>query len=119
MIDRFEEAFVQCLKDGVYPGPSNINERYRKDKQRINKLNGEKSKQRLALMHAFGIEYQRGRVEYTVALDSDGYRYQTQYTIGIPKYPYIPFHPDDNEPEPGFRKHEIQDPNQPWKLKRR
>lgn len=111
-MDRFEQAFIQCLRDGVYPGPSNINERYRKDGQRINKLNGEKTKQRLALMHAFGVPYQRG----VVTRYYDSYDSRT-YKKGIPEWPYLSF--DDSKPEQGHRKSEILADGATWELKRK
>ena len=121
MSDRFEEAFIQCLKEGVYPGPSNINERYRKDHLRINKLNGEKTKQRLALMYVFGVPYQRGPVYHY--LDYGGTERIGYDASKIPEYPYLTiddgYRTDLRKPELGYRKHEIQDPNEPWKLKRK
>lgn len=115
-MDRFEEAFIQCLKDGVYPGPSNINERYRADKKRFNRLNGEKTKQRLYLMHAFGVPYQRGPT-YTY-MTYGGSEMLGSDAGKIPEYPYL-IMPSDEKPEPEYRKHEIQDPNEPWKLRRK
>lgn len=56
---RIEAAFVQCLKDGVHPGPSAINERLGRGKGH-NKMNGRDSSLRLQLMWDFGICYIRG-----------------------------------------------------------
>jgi hypothetical protein len=115
MTNRFEEAFIQCLKDGVYPGPANLNERYRADKKRFNRLNGEKTKQRLALMYEFGVPYQRGNKVY---------HYDNSHVIynsvgSVPEWPYLYFNDKDEPPDPGYRKHEIQPEDQSWKLRRK
>lgn len=124
MTDRFEKAFIQCLREGIYPGPSNINERFRADGLRINRLNGQYSKMRTALMYEFGVPYQRGVYTYDTTLD--GYHYERRYQKSagdIPDYPYltadvcgIDF---PEKPVMGSRKHEIQDENKPWELRRK
>jgi hypothetical protein len=118
---KFETAFIQCLKDGVYPGPSNINERKKPDGRRFNRLNGQETKKRLELMYAFGIPYQRGN---PIEFDERMSYAPTRYNVGeIPEYPYLT--EDDGfvngikKPEVGYRKHEIQDPNESWNLKRK
>lgn len=57
--ERFEQAFIRCLEDGIHPGPAAINDRMGRGK--INHLNGRECKQRLRLMYGFGIPYIRGR----------------------------------------------------------
>lgn len=113
---NFEEAFIQCLKDGVYPGPSNINERWRKDGKRLNRLNGQYSRQRRYLMYMFGVGYQRPVFIWTGG----------QKHVGdIPDWPFINYElfrgtlAYEPPPEVGTRKHEIQDPDKPWDLRRK
>lgn len=115
-MSKFDDAFIQCLKDGVYPGPSNINER--KGKGRFNRLNGQDTSRRRELMYAFGVPFMRGNVHFSAG----GILYDNKGKI--------PGEDDDDswKParwegntriilEPGYRKHEIQDPNEPWKLR--
>jgi len=114
-MNKFEKAFIKCLEDGVYPGPSNINERKEPDGKRFNRLNGKETKQRLALMYAFGIPYQRGvRSSYATLIVDAG---------KIPEYPYLTeddgFATSIKKPEVGYRKHEFLLPDQQWELKRR
>lgn len=117
---KFEQAFIQCLKDGVYPGPANINER--RNGTRFNRLNGRLVTQRLALMYAFGVPYQRGPV-YS-RMDYGGVE-RLAYDAGkIPDYPYFTegdgFITGRRKPALGGRKHEfLMDDNEPWELKRR
>lgn len=120
-MNKFEKAFIKCLEDGVYPSPSNINERKEPDGKRFNRLNGEQTKQRLALMYEFGIPYQRGpaysRMDY-------GGTERICYDAGkIPEYPYLTeddgFITGTKKPQQGYRKHEIQDPDKPWELRRK
>lgn len=54
---RFTAAFVECLRLGVYPGPTILNELM--GHQRYNKINGRLSKQRLELMRTYNVPYQR------------------------------------------------------------
>lgn len=121
-MSKFEDAFIQCLKDGVYPGPSNINER--KGKGRFNRLNGRETSERLSLMYAFGVPYMRGHVTYMMSYG--GSEVAVSKNVGqIPLTDrddlYKPIRWVDGKfdkvLEPGYRKHEIQDPNQPWKLR--
>lgn len=117
---NFEQAFIQCLKDGVYPGPANINQRWRSDGKRVNKLNGQYTRERLALMYAFGVPYQRGRYIYDGISTYPQKRWEK--TAGeVPDYPYLThdWAPDSNPPQMGRRKHEIQDPDKPWELRRK
>lgn len=55
----FEEAFKACIKDGVYPSPSNITERRAPNYRRRNKLSGDEAKQRIRLMAEYKVPYQR------------------------------------------------------------
>jgi hypothetical protein len=55
---RIEEAFIQCLKQNVHPGPTAINERLGRGKK--NKMNGRDSSLRVQLMWDFGVCYIRG-----------------------------------------------------------
>lgn len=57
---EFDKAFVKCLWDGVYPGPTEINKRRAPKFERFNKLNGRLTKRRLQLMTWFGIPYKYG-----------------------------------------------------------
>src|SRR6266496_4869940 len=100
---KFEQAFIQCLKDGVYPSPSNINER--RGQGRFNRLNGQCTTKRLELMYAFGVQYMRGN---TVRDYNDGHVVFSTKGI-VPEWPYLTFG-GDNIPDVGYRKHEIQDP---------
>jgi hypothetical protein len=122
-MSKFEDAFIQCLKDGVYPGPANINER--KGKGRFNRLNGRETSERLSLMYAFGVPYMRGN-------KIPPYRWNGMEYEGLSSRGKIPGEDEDDffKPtrwigntrivlEPGYRKREIQDPDEPWKLKRR
>lgn len=54
----FEEAFLQCLDDGVHPGPTEINKRTGKI-GRLNTLSGNQSRLRLELMVKHRIPYLR------------------------------------------------------------
>lgn len=56
---KIEAAFIQCLKDGIHPGPAAINERLGRGKGR-NKMNGRDSGLRLQLMWDYGVCYIRG-----------------------------------------------------------
>ena len=56
---KIEAAFIQCLKDGIHPGPAAINERLGRGKGR-NKMNGRDSSLRVQLMWDYGICYIRG-----------------------------------------------------------
>ncbi|SRR6266403_3689557 len=114
-MNKFERAFIKCLEDGVYPSPSNINERKEPGGRRFNRLNGKQSKQRVALMYEFGIPYQRGVGSRYTSLAVDAGE--------IPEYPYLT---DDDfsisgikKPEQGYRKHEFLHPDIPWKLGRK
>lgn len=55
---NFEEAFIQCLKDGIHPGPAEINDRLGRGRRRT--LNGQETSLRQQLMYDFGIPYIRG-----------------------------------------------------------
>lgn len=121
-MNKFEKAFIKCLEDGVYPGPSNINERKEPDGKRYNRLNGEQTKQRRELMYAFGIPYQRGN--NVPPYEWDGTNYAGISTKNqVPEYPYLTeddgFKTGIKKPEVGYRKHEFLPANQPWKLRRR
>src|SRR6266542_3927013 len=106
---KFEQAFIQCLKDGVYPSPSNINER--RGQGRFNRLNGQCTTLRLALMYAFGVQYIRGN-SLGHEWDEKTKRYEPQSTTKgtVPEWPYLT--EDDGyatglrKPEIGCRKHE-------------
>lgn len=122
MTANFERAFIQCLCEGIYPGPANINERFRADKRRVNKLNGQYAKMRLELMYLFGVPYQRGRIDY--AMSYAGTEHMTYSTGEIPEWPYpvyiLPgFTEAIDKPVQGSRKYEIIDPNTKWKLRRK
>lgn len=115
---RLEEAFIQCLKDGVYPSPSNINERYRADKARFNRLNGQKTKERLALMYEFGIPYMRGPRFYTMS--HGGVEEPVTLKGEIPEYPYLTEDAGFTyayPPTQGWRKPEILEEGTEWHLK--
>lgn len=62
-IARFDRAFVECLIDGKYPGPTPINERRSTWTGRPiggknpNRINGRLTHRRRQLMYLFGIEY--------------------------------------------------------------
>lgn len=123
MTPRFEAAFIQCLKEGVYPGPANLNQRFRADHKRFNRLNGQYTKMRLALMYLFGVPYVRGHLLY-IAEPYDRPRGNNAGTI--PEWPYFMASVFNHEtkgweyetpPVQGSRKHEIQDPDKPWELK--
>lgn len=59
-IANFDRAFVKCVKDGKYPGPTEINIRRAPLFKRFNRLNGRCTNRRLQLMTWFGIPYRRG-----------------------------------------------------------
>jgi hypothetical protein len=59
---KLKEAFEQCLRDKVYPGPTALNERMGKGK--CNRLNGRECSLRLDLMAIYGIPYQRSTGAY-------------------------------------------------------
>lgn len=56
--DRFEQAFIQCLTDGVHPGPVEITKRM--GRTPTNHLNGRETRLRQELMWAFDVSYKRG-----------------------------------------------------------
>lgn len=125
--ERFEKAFIQCLKDGIYPGPSNINERFRADHKRINRLNGQYSRMRLELMYLFAVPYQRGSIREWIPASPGSYVQKPLYNLGVPEWPYLNEFElvdgtmvDYQPPQMGSRKHEIlKDTSQPWELKRK
>jgi hypothetical protein len=55
---KFIEAFESCVRDGVYPGPLELNKR-RGQLQPVSKLNGRLSSLRLTLMKKHGVAYKR------------------------------------------------------------
>lgn len=122
MTANFERAFIQCLCEGIYPGPANINERFRADKRRVNRLNGQYSKMRLELMYLFGVPYQRGNpIDWDERLSYA----PTKYNAGtIPEWPHLynemlSFTCAPDKPVQGSRKYEIIDPDTKWELRRK
>lgn len=111
----FEDAFIQCLKDGVYPGPSNINER-KPNGRRFNRLNGKDTRRRIEMMYDFAVPYLRG---VPIEWSKSGYvpiKYNNG-TVPVPRQDLYSMDRFSGVYEMGTRKHEIQDPNKPWELK--
>lgn len=115
----FEDAFIQCLKDGVYPGPSNINER-KPNGYRFNRLNGKDTRRRIEMMYDFAVPYLRG---VPIEWSANGYA-PTKYnsnTVPVPWHDryYMGANPVRyaDHYEMGARKHEILHPDKPWELK--